>query len=82
MIRFMSIQYIRGSAMLTSTKVGLQLGLSKKTILDLAREGRIPSIILPSGHRRFDVEEVKAALKDPVIDVVVIDSNQQGGGTA
>lgn len=68
--------------MLTSTKVGLQLGLSKKTILDLAREGRIPSIILPSGHRRFDVEEVKAALKDPVIDVVVIDSNQQGGGTA
>ena len=68
--------------MLTSTKVGLQLGLSKKTILDLAREGRIPSIILPSGHRRFDVEEVKAALKDPVIDVVTIDSDQQGGGTA
>ena len=68
--------------MLTSTKVGLQLGLSKKTILNLAREGRIPSIILPSGHRRFDVEEVKIALKDPVIDVVAIDSNQHGGGTA
>jgi excisionase family DNA binding protein len=54
--------------MLTSTKVGRLLGLSKKTILDLARDGRIPSIILPSGHRRFDVEEVKAALKDPLID--------------
>jgi predicted site-specific integrase-resolvase len=28
----------------------------------LAKDGRIPFIQLPSGHRRFDIEEVKAAL--------------------
>ena len=55
--------------MLTSTKIGRLLGLSKKTVLDLARDGRIPSIILPSGHRRFDADEVKAALKDTQISV-------------
>jgi len=55
--------------MLTSTKIGRLLGLSKKTVLDLAREGRIPSIILPSGHRRFDADEVKAALKDTQVSV-------------
>ncbi len=55
--------------MLTSTKIGRLLGLSKKTVLDLARDGRIPSIILPSGHRRFDADEVKAALKDTQVSV-------------
>lgn len=68
--------------MLTSTKVGRLLGLSKKTILDLAREGRIPSIILPSGHRRFDVEEVKAALKDPLVDESAVNLRDQVGGKA
>jgi len=52
--------------MLTSSKLGKALGLSKATIIRLAKDGRIPSIILPSGHRRFDVEEVKAVLSvDP-----------------
>ena len=55
--------------MLTSTKIGRLLGLSKKTVLDLARDGRIPSIILPSGHRRFDADEVKAALKVTQVSV-------------
>lgn len=55
--------------MLTSTKIGRLLGLSKKTVLDLAREGRIPSILLPSGHRRFDAAEVKAALKDTQVSM-------------
>ena len=48
--------------MLTSSKLGKKLGLSKATIIRLAKDGRIPSIVLPSGHRRFAVEEVKAAL--------------------
>lgn len=48
--------------MLTSTKVGKELGLTKGTICTLARQGRIPFIQLPSGHRRFDLEAVKAAL--------------------
>lgn len=48
--------------MLTSTKVGRALGLTKGTICNLAKAGRIPFIQLPSGHRRFDLEAVKAAL--------------------
>lgn len=53
--------------MLTSTKVGKALGLTKGTICTLARSGRIPYIQLPSGHRRFDLEAVKAALSsDPM----------------
>lgn len=58
--------------MLTSTKVGKALGLTKGTISRLAREGRIPCITLPSGHRRFDLEEVKAALSaDPFASVLM-----------
>ena len=57
--------------MLTSTKLGKALGLSKATIIRLAKEGRIPSIILPSKHRRFDLEEVKAALRSDLMDIAV-----------
>jgi len=52
-------------AMMTSSKLGRALGLSKRTVLRLARDGLIPSIILPSGHRRFDLDEVRAALASP-----------------
>jgi excisionase family DNA binding protein len=63
--------------MLTSSKLGKALGLSKATIIRLAKDGRIPSIVLPSGHRRFDVEEVKAALSaDPFASVFLV---QEGG---
>ncbi len=48
--------------MLTSTKLGKEIGLTKQTICRLAKDGRIPYIQLPSGHRRFDLEAVKAAL--------------------
>lgn len=61
--------------MLTSSKVAKQVGLSKKTINRLAKEGRIPSIILPSGHRRFDADEVKAALSTDLMSLL-IDPNQ------
>jgi len=53
--------------MLTSTKIGKALGLTKGTIGTLARQGRIPFIQLPSGHRRFDLEAVKAALSSDVM---------------
>ena len=63
--------------MLTSSKIGKALGLSKATIIRLAKDGRIPSIVLPSGHRRFDVEEVKAALSaDPFVSALFV---QKGG---
>ena len=57
--------------MLTSTKVGKALGLTKGTIGRLAKEGRIPCIQLPSGHRRFDLEEVKAALTNDLALLLV-----------
>lgn len=64
--------------MLTSSKLGKALGLSKATIIRLAKDGRIPSIVLPSGHRRFDVEEVKAALSaDPFASVFLVPEGGQ-----
>jgi excisionase family DNA binding protein len=38
------------------------LGLSRATILRLAKAQVIPSIVLPSGHRRFDPDAVRQAL--------------------
>ena len=58
--------------MLTSSKLGKAIGLSKGTVIRLAKEGRIPSIVLPSGHRRFDVDEVKAALSNDLASLLVI----------
>lgn len=73
--------------MLTSTKAAKEIGLSKKTFNRLAKDGRIPSIVLPSGHRRFDVAEVKAALStdlssvvsEPVEERDAQDNNSVGG---
>ena len=65
--------------MLTSTKIGRELGLSKATICTLARDGRIPFIKLPSGHRRFDLEEVKAALSSDVMASTFLFPVEKGG---
>ena len=63
--------------MLTSSKLGKAIGLSKATVIRLAKDGRIPSIILPFAHRRFDVGEVKAALSaDPFAATLLA---QEGG---
>ena len=48
--------------MLTSTKLGAALGITKTTVNRLAQRNQIPFVLLPSGHRRYDVEAVKAAL--------------------
>jgi predicted site-specific integrase-resolvase len=58
--------------MVTSSKLGKMLGLTKATINRLAKDVRIPSIILPSGHRRFDPEEVKAALSADVMSATFL----------
>lgn len=34
------------------------LGVTRNTIVNMANDGRIPCIRLPSGHYRFDPEEV------------------------
>jgi len=49
--------------MLRSSELADQLGLSKNTILDLANNGKIPSIRLPGGHYRFNLDEVLDALR-------------------
>lgn len=46
----------------TSAEVGQALGLAPATVQKYARDGRIPFNATPGGHRRFDVEEVRAAL--------------------
>lgn len=55
--------------MLTSTKLGKALGLTKTTVNRLAKSGHIPFVLLPSGHRRFDLEEVKSALSGELIEI-------------
>ena len=59
--------------MLTSGKLSKLIGLSKRTINRLANEGRIPSIILPSKHRRYDLDEVKAALRSDLMGLFVVE---------
>ncbi len=48
--------------MIRSSKLAKNLGLTKSTVNRLAREGNIPCIALPSGHRRFDLEAVRQRL--------------------
>ena len=64
--------------MLTSTKLGKELGLTKATVCTLARQGRIPYIQLPSGHRRFDLEAVKAALANDVMAATFLAPTDEG----
>jgi len=49
--------------MLRSAEMAEIIGISKKKMIDLAHEGAVPSIKLPSGQYRFDKEEVIAALR-------------------
>ena len=49
--------------MLRSSELAREVGLSKATVLRLANDGAIPSVRLPSGHYRFDLTEVKSALR-------------------
>lgn len=45
-----------------TAEVAAALGLRPATVQMYARNGRIPFDATPGGHRRFDVEEVRAAL--------------------
>lgn len=49
--------------MLKSSELAEKIGLSKNKIIGLANAGDIPSIKLPSGHYRFDLDEVLSALR-------------------
>lgn len=45
-----------------TAEVASALGLQPATVQMYARKGRIPFDATPGGHRRFDIEEVRAAL--------------------
>jgi excisionase family DNA binding protein len=46
----------------TTAEVAASMGLRPATVQMYARNGRIPFDTTPGGHRRFDIEEVRAAL--------------------
>ncbi len=48
-----------------TSEVAAVLGLAPATVQKYAREDRIPFGVTPGGHRRFDIEEVRAALASP-----------------
>lgn len=50
------------------------LGLASATVQKYAREGRIPFDLTPGGHRRFHLEEVRAALSPMGASVVQEDT--------
>lgn len=50
---------------MTSKGVAEILGVRPTTVQRYAREGRIPFAATPGGHRRFDIDEVRAALAQP-----------------
>lgn len=47
---------------LSTHELAAQLGVSEKTIRYHARRGAFPYDETPGGHRRYDLEEVRAAL--------------------
>lgn len=51
-------------ALLKASEVGALLNVSADTVLRWTREGDLPSITLPSGHKRFRRTDVEALLDD------------------
>ncbi|MEW6582324.1 MAG: helix-turn-helix domain-containing protein [Actinomycetota bacterium] len=49
--------------MLTSKDVAKALNVSEQTVRHYARDGLIPFVQTPGGHRRFDLDDVKVALR-------------------
>ena len=49
--------------MLRSAEMAEVIGITKNKMVELANAGAVPSIKLPSGHYRFDRDEVIAALR-------------------
>lgn len=48
----------------TSGQIAQELGLAAPTVQKYAREARVPYDVTPGGHRRFNLDEVRAALYD------------------
>lgn len=50
-------------------EVALLLQVSRRTISDWARDGRIPYIITPGGHRRFKARDIRR-LADEMMELL------------
>lgn len=48
--------------MFTSSETAAEIGVTKNTVIKMAKQGLIPSIRIGSGHYRFDINQVKLAL--------------------
>lgn len=68
----------------SSKDVAAALGVKPTTVQRYAREARVPYEQTPGGHRRFNVEEVRAALAREVDAsfVEVLDLDPLAGGPA
>jgi excisionase family DNA binding protein len=51
--------------LLTAPQVAPMLSVSPETVLAWAKSGRLPSITLPSGNRRFRRADIDAILNPP-----------------
>jgi|SRR5712691_6237516 len=67
----------------TTAEVAAALGLRPATVQGYARNGRIPFDTTPGGHRRFDVDEVRAVLdlcrSTPAAPAMAIDGELEQG---
>ncbi len=54
---------VEGRKLLSVTQAAKYLGLSRNTVLNYADSGKLPVLVLPSGHRRFDVNALDAWLR-------------------
>jgi len=50
--------------LITSSKLARHLCVSKSTINRMVKLGKLPFYRLPSGHRRFDLDEIKKIFKE------------------
>jgi excisionase family DNA binding protein len=48
--------------MITSSELARHLNVTAASVQRYAREGKIPFLVTPGGHRRFDLEAVLKAL--------------------
>lgn len=54
----------RPPRMLTTGEAAREIGIAGKTLSRYVREGKIkPTVRLPSGHLRWDLEDLKAQLR-------------------
>ena len=61
---------------LTSSKLAALLGVSKATVLRLAKAGEIPFLRLPSGHYRFYIEDVRRVLEPTPLELLEMRRNK------